>query len=339
MGNPNPLPHSTSQSHILPLVVLIVLAPAIAELLSGYLPPAWFFQPLSLAMNFAFYSSGAILIRELLVRWEKGWPTLLMLGAAFALLEEGLMTKAIFNPEWPEMAMRAGYDRLGGVNWIMALRLIIYHSVLSICIPIVTVHFMFPKRRAEPWIKPWVFAMFTLFLAAGTAFGYIFLTPYRIPFLQLCLGWLTFFLLIALAKWLPREPFKLHDRPHVSRWWFFMIGLLAPIGFVVFGFKIPSDGRIPAWAALLLLAGFMGLILWLVLKLSGNCGAWKARQRFALASGVLVFSSTLLLLNEQNYGSKWLIGPAGLFFVMMMARQARRVESYELQKFPSTHLK
>ncbi len=328
MGNPNSIPN-TMRSSFLPVVALLILAPVIAELLSGYLPPAKFFQPLSLAMNFAFYSSGAILIRELLVRWKKGWPSLLLLGAAYALLEEGLMTKAIFNPKWPELGMRADYDRLGGVNWILALRLIIYHSVLSVCIPIVTVHFMFPKQRAEPWLNPWVFAMFTLLLAAGTAFGYIFATSYRIPPLQLCLGWLTFFLMRAVAKWLPRQPFKLHDRPRVSRWWFFMIGLLAPIGFVVFGFKIPSDGMIPAWAALLLLAGFMGLILWLVLKLSGNCGAWKARQRFALAGGVLSFSSILLILNEQADGSKWLIGPAGLFFVMIMARQARRVESWE----------
>ena len=192
MGNPNLSPNSP-HSHFLPVVALFIMAPVFSELLSGYLPPAKFFQPLSLAMNIAFYSSGAILIRELLVRWKKGWPTLLMLGAAYALLEEGLMTKAFFNPEWPEMGMRAGYDRLGGVNWIMALRLIIFHSVLSISIPIVMVHFMFPKRRAMPWINPWVFALFMTLLAAGTAFGYIFATPYRIPLLQFCsAGWFSF---------------------------------------------------------------------------------------------------------------------------------------------------
>jgi len=320
---------NSPQSHILPVVALFIMAPVFSELLSGYLPPAKFFQLPSLALNIAFYSSGAILIRELLVRWKKGWPTLLLLGTAYALLEEGLMTKAFFNPEWPEMGMRAGYGRLGGVNWIMALRLIIYHSVLSISIPIVTVHFMFPKLRAEPWINNWIFAFFTLLLAAGTAFGYIFATPYRIPPLQLCLGWLAFFLVIALAKRLPREPFKLRDRPRVSRWWFFLIGLLAPIGYVVFAFKIPSDGKLPAWAALLLLAGFAGLILWLVMKLSGNCGAWKARQRFALASGVLMFSTVLMIINEQHDGSKRLVGLAGLIFVIMMARQARRVEEWE----------
>jgi hypothetical protein len=317
------------QSHFLPVVALFIMAPVFSELLSGYLPIAKFFQPLSLALNIAFYSSGAILIRELLVRWNKGWPTLLVLGAAYGLLEEGLMTKAFFNPDWPEMGMRAGYDRLGGVNWIMSLRLMVYHSVLSICIPIVMAHFMFPKRRAAPWVNHWVFAFFAVLLAAGTAFGYFFATPYRIPPLQLGLGWLAFFLLIALAKRLPREPFQLRDGPRVSRWWFFLIGLLAPIGYVIFGFKIPSDGHLPAWLALLLLAGFAGLVLWLVMKLSGNCGAWKARQRLALASGVLMFSTLLMIINEQNDVSKRLVGLAGLIFVIMMARQARRVEQWE----------
>lgn len=321
--------HNSPHSYCLPVVALFIMAPVFSELLSGYLSPAKFFQPVSLALNIAFYSSGAILIRELLVRWEKGWPTLLMLGAAYALLEEGLMTKAFFNPDWPEMGMRAGYGRLGGVNWIMTARLIIYHSVLSIAIPVVAAHFMFPKRRAEPWINRPVFAFFAALLAAGTAFGYLFATPYRIPPPQLLLGWLAFFLLIVLAHRLPREPFRPRDRSRVSRWWFFFIGLLAPVGYVVFGFKIPSDGKIPAWAALLLLLGFAVGVLWLVMKLSGNCGAWKARQRFALPAGVLIFFTMLMIINEQHDGSKRLVGLAGLVFVIMMARQARRVEKWE----------
>jgi hypothetical protein len=330
--------HSLTQdpprSTFLPVLALFIMAPVIAELLSGFLSPANFFQPLSLAMNIAFYSSGAILIRELLVRWKKGWPTLLVLGAAFGLLEEGLMTKAFFNPDWPDMGgMSAGYDRLGGVNWIMVLRLMIYHSVLSISIPIVVTHFMFPKHCAMPWIGHWFFAFFLMLLAAGTALGYLFLTKYRTPPLQLALGWLGFFLLIVLAHRLPREPLKPRDWPRVSQWWFFFLGLLAPIGYVVIGFTVPAAGKIPAWAALLLLAGFVAVVLWLVMKLSGNCGAWKARQRFALPAGVLMFSTILMIINEQHDGSKRLIGLAGLLFVIMMARQARRVEKWEAIEF------
>jgi hypothetical protein len=316
-------------STFLPVVALFIMAPVFSELLSGYLSPAKFFHPVSLALNIAFYSSGAILVRELAVRWKKGWPTLLLLGAAYALLEEGLMTKAFFNPNWPELGMRADYGRLGGVHWIMVARLTLFHSVLSIAIPVVMAHFMFPERRAEPWLNKPVFACFVSLLAVGTALGYQFASPYRIPLPQLPLGWLAFILLIVLSHRLPREPFGPRDRSPISRWWFFFIGLLAPIGYVVFAFKIPSDGWFPAWAALLFMISFAAGVLWLVMKLSGNGGAWKARQRFALPAGVLIFFSTLMIINEQNDHSKRLVGLAGLVFVIVMARQAGRVEKWE----------
>jgi hypothetical protein len=146
--------HSPSKySPYLPLLALFIMAPVLAELLSGYLTPKKFFEPLSLAMNIAFYSSGAILARELLVRWNKGWPSLLVLGAAYAILEEGLMAKAFFDPAWPDVGPNLAYGRLAGVNWILVFRLIIFHSVLSITIPVVMAHFMFPKCRREPWIN------------------------------------------------------------------------------------------------------------------------------------------------------------------------------------------
>jgi hypothetical protein len=308
-----------------PVLALFIMAPVLAELVPGYLTPKQFFEPRHLLLNIAFYGSGAILARELLVRWKKGWPTLLALGAAYALLEEGLMTKSFFNPAWPELGMDSGYGRLAGVNWILALRLIIYHSVLSISIPVVLAHFMFPKRRGEPWIGKWAFAFFMGCLAAGTAFGYFKATPYRPPHLQYALGWAAFFLLLVVARRLPREPFKLLDRPRVSRWWFFLLGLLSPLIYAVLAFKLPESGKIPAWAALLLLIGFAVVVLWLVLKLSGNCGAWKARQRFALPAGVLIFSIVLI---QHDAEKRW-IGLAALVFVMAMARQARRVEKWE----------
>ncbi|MCG2769572.1 MAG: hypothetical protein L6435_14495 [Anaerolineae bacterium] len=37
-----------------------------------------------------------MLIRELRVRWGKGWPTVFVLGAAYGVLEEGLMVKSFF---------------------------------------------------------------------------------------------------------------------------------------------------------------------------------------------------------------------------------------------------
>jgi len=73
-----------------PALMLFFLSPIIAELLSGSAPPAEFFNPLSLLVLTALYGSGAILVRELALRWNKRWPTIFVLGAAYGIVEEGL---------------------------------------------------------------------------------------------------------------------------------------------------------------------------------------------------------------------------------------------------------
>jgi len=55
-----------------PALVLFFLAPAIGELLSGSSPPAEFFTPFWLLILPALYGSGAVIARELKVRWRKG---------------------------------------------------------------------------------------------------------------------------------------------------------------------------------------------------------------------------------------------------------------------------
>jgi hypothetical protein len=81
-----------------PALVLFFLAPAIGELLSGSSPPAEFFKPFPLLLLSALYGGGALLLRELALSWGKRWPTILTLGLAYGILEEGLMVKSFFDP-------------------------------------------------------------------------------------------------------------------------------------------------------------------------------------------------------------------------------------------------
>ncbi len=79
-------------------LVLFLLSPAIAELLSGSAPPLEFFNPLGFVILASLYGSGAILARELALRWRKGYLSLLLLGAAYGVIEEGLIVKSFFDP-------------------------------------------------------------------------------------------------------------------------------------------------------------------------------------------------------------------------------------------------
>jgi len=134
-------------------ITLLVLSPITAELLSGSAPPVEFFNPFSLMVLVALYGCGAIILRELKIRWHKGYGALLVLGAAYGIIEEGLMVKSFFDPNWMDLGILGVYGRWIGVNWIWSVELTIYHSVVSIVIPIVLVELMYPEIRSQSWIK------------------------------------------------------------------------------------------------------------------------------------------------------------------------------------------
>lgn len=319
----------------LPVLTLLLMAPIFGELLSGCQnPQQFFFKKTSCLLAVCLYGSGAVLARELVIRWKKGWLSLLLLGAAYGILEEGLAMKYFFDPACPFMAPNFGYGRLAGVNWVMTLRVTVFHAIFSISIPVALVHLMFPKLRREPWVNKWVFMFLAALLLAVSVFMFFVATPYRPPLFQYSLTWIVFILLLVLARRLPREPFKKRsDRSRVPAWLLLLLGLLTTTLFFIIGFILPNVTRIPAGATMLLMVGLVGLGFWLFLYLSGNGGVLKARQRFALAAGVMMFFILiqLLSLNQkkvENQG-KPLVGLAGLVFVVAMARQARRVEKWE----------
>lgn len=80
-----------------PALALFLLAPAIGELLSGSAPPVEFFSPFGFVMIVSLYGSGAVVVRELKVRWKKGIASMLLLGAAYGVLEEGLLSRFLAN--------------------------------------------------------------------------------------------------------------------------------------------------------------------------------------------------------------------------------------------------
>ena len=191
-----------------PATVLFFLSTAIAELLSGSAPPAEFFNPAGFLIIVALYGTGAVLIRELVHRWRKGWPSLLALGAAYSILEEGLMVKSFFSPYWEDLGVLGTYGRWAGVNWVWSVELTIYHALVSIAIPILLVELIFPTRRHEAWIGRLGFSTCTSLLIADTVFGFLAF-PYRPPWALVLLSVAVMAALIALARVCsPPPPFR-----------------------------------------------------------------------------------------------------------------------------------
>jgi uncharacterized membrane protein len=219
------------------------LAPAIGELLSGSSPPLEFFNPISFLLLASLYGSGAIVARELKIRWKKDFRALLLLGAAYGILEEGLMVKSFFDPAWMDLGILGSFGRWANVNWVWAEMLIIYHAVFSITIPIVLVELTFPERKEESWVGSRYLKGFIAVLATVTAIGFFFLTRYVPPLLNYLMAILAMFTFVYAAYRLPTHSrnMETHKKANAKRLWitglasataFFLLFWIGPYLFV-----------------------------------------------------------------------------------------------------------
>jgi len=282
-----------------PALVLFFLSPVVGELLSGSSPPAEFFNPVGLLVMLFLYGGGAVLIREWLQRWGKGWWSLLLLGAAYGIVEEGLMVKSFFDPNWMDLGILGSYGRWAGVNWVWSLELTLYHMVFSIAIPIVLVRLMFRDQVERPWVGKRTLRLLFLLFVADVAFGYLFLTPYRPPLLPYVLTLVAVAVLFTLARRWPHQRGMPTGRVVPRPWRFWLTGFLATLGFFVASWGLPSAG-VPVWLTMLLmLAVFVLPALW-VRRASGKGLEWQAKHLCALAAGALSFLILIAPIQESD---------------------------------------
>src|SRR5439155_716372 len=125
------------------------------------------------------YGAGVLVMRETAVRWKTGWPSILLLGAAYGIIEEGLAVKSFFDPAWMDLGTLGWYGRWLDVNWVWAVWLTIYHAVVSIAIPIFLMEWIWPRVRGQPLTSRRGYITAIALLAGATIFIDILLTPYR----------------------------------------------------------------------------------------------------------------------------------------------------------------
>jgi hypothetical protein len=148
-------------------VALFVLAPVMGEVVGASLRLNSFAQPLRVVGIVCFYGAGVVLIREIAQRLRLSAWGVVLLGCAFALVEEGLALQTIFNPIG--MDGEAVYGNAFGVNWFWAVVVSGYHVVWSVLIPMAVVHLACPHSRRSPWVSRRAAGAFTAVFACGTA--------------------------------------------------------------------------------------------------------------------------------------------------------------------------
>ncbi|MCO5998910.1 hypothetical protein [Actinoallomurus rhizosphaericola] len=136
---------------VAPAIALFLLAPAIGELLLGNLrveETAAFLPVLA-----PLYGGGALLIRETARRAGRGPATMLILGVAYGLVEEGLADQMLFNRHY------AGHDEMGstyipalGMGGWLTIGVLTMHAVWSTNVGIALVEALVPERSETPWL-------------------------------------------------------------------------------------------------------------------------------------------------------------------------------------------
>ncbi len=287
------------------LLVLVFLAPFTAEVLTDSTPIlVYLTNPISFVYLPLLYGSGAVLIREVARRRGLGWASILLMGAAYGILEEGLAITSWTNPYWSDECRVVNgigqglcdYSRVGDVNLLWAFSLTIFHAVVSMTIPILLVGLMFPQRAARPWLGRKGFRTFVVALALAWGIGLLLfgilvfrkqgyygppLVPYLIE-IALAVGLVA----LAIALGAPHVMARI-DRPAPRLWLLRVLGFIAMFLY----FLVPSvmqGVKAPYQATLATLVALTGLAAWRVATWARR-RAWGERQMLALASGVLGF--------------------------------------------------
>ena len=339
------------------LLVLLFLPGITAEMLTGSTPVlVYLTNPISFLANTLLYGSGAILIREVARRRGLGWTSVLLLGAAYGVFEEGLVVNTWVNPWLPQICVIKNgvatgicdYSRVGGINLAWALSLTFFHAVISITIPILLVELTFPRRAPLPWLgrkAPFVFVFFeALVLAFGLLVNVVsyrqhgFDGPYIGPYLVEIVLMAVFIVLALNIK--PRAQPPIERRP--PRLWtlrifgFFCLLMSIALSGLFQGAKAPFEIELVVFALLLMLAR------WRVARWSLRVG-WNERHMLALASGALGFLllvlDPLLEISGQAGGQPtrgtMVVALAYLIFLIVLARRtARRLRPIETAPEP-----
>lgn len=294
-----------------PALVLFVLAPTIGELVSGSAPPVEFFNPFTFLLLAALYGSGALLAREISLRWNKRWPTIVMLGLAYAIIEEGLMVKSFFDPAWVDLGDMANYGRWLGINWPWTVELMIYHALVSIAIPIQLVELIYPERRDERWLARRGMIGLTILLGLDVAFGYLFLTPYRPPAGPYLLAALA---TAALFLWARELPNDWPGQPPVEAYSYsriILVGVAVTMGIFIGAAIFPGAGWPPILSIL-----FMLLVSWFgyrLIRRASGYQSWDDLGRLALIRGALLPLIVFNVIREFSGGQQ--DNPAGMTLV------------------------
>ena len=294
-------------------IVLFFTAPLVAEFLLGDIGIRMIGVVLVLA---PMYGGGALLIREVVRRAGLGWSRILMLGAAYTLIEEGFTTMSLFNPDYLKLhghfLAHAFIPALGMGAW-WTLFMFNLHTFWSISVSIALVEGLFPAAAQKPWLGRMgdsvVAALFLLGCVIGTLItlrGDKFVASHT----QLGATAMVVVLLIALALLMPARAPITSSGEVPSAWGTGVAALV--LGLLVM--LIPPTLN---WFAV---AVMLGIDLGFLIALNGlqRRAGWTALHTLSLGAGGAFAYGLHAFLAPPLFGGHpvWLLRVGNAIFLM-----------------------
>lgn len=277
------------------IVALYLTAPFMGEILSGSTPLHTLSHLYIVFIAIGFYGSGALLAREVTRRRGLGWTGLLLLGAVYGILEEGLAIMSWFNPHWPDGGAPASYGRYADISTVWALFSMVVHAVISITVPVILVETAFPRVARRPWVgrRGLIIAATWLTLLAVVVFAYEGFVAFRRqgythPPATYPIALALAVVLVGLALRRPRPQAAAHTGTALPGLWTLRLAAFAMT--LLFWSTLYVLHAVTPFAplALAIMLCLIALTAWRVRGWSRRHG-WGGRQRLALASGVVAF--------------------------------------------------
>jgi hypothetical protein len=322
-----------------PGVTLLLVAPIFGELVSGHQSLFEFLNPLSFVLTALPYGFGAIICRELTVRWGKGWFSLVLLGIAYGMYEEAIVARSMWDPEWAELGALRDYSFWQGVTWTFAEVLIHFHLTISILCSVVVAHLLFPERRSESWTTnrglTACFVGLALWMPALWA-----LNPFVPTIPSMTLSMLIIAGLVYAARRLPAQVFPARAGTSTRPLWYGVAAAVNMTLVFVSVFVLPESDPswLPSWP---ITFGFVALLdvllFWLVLRWSGNGTTWDDRHKLALVIGMLAFFIGFDLLTDfaEGFGGLSIVAVVTIWALAKLS--ARVLARYPEPLLPDSH--
>jgi hypothetical protein len=274
------------QHHVL-AIGLFFLSPLVGEFLLGNepitsLPGLFLLAPM--------YGGGALLIREIARRTGRGWPTMVLLAAAYGLLEEGPIDQLLFNPAYLGLDSFVGLAKVPVLDVSASLiqATLTLHTVWSVCVPIAIME-TFSDDPKRPWLGNVGLAVTGVaFVAGSVLLAAVQYQQFRFiaSVIQFIGSAIIIAALIVLAFVGGRRPAPRSDAPAPAP------GLVGAVAFGVSSVYwiesefLPED-LVSEWLSVGWWFVLVGVIVALCVRWSRRCD-WDATHRLALAGGALL---------------------------------------------------